>query len=83
LNFAFKTDLIRQLVALKSRNPNLKVMAAVGGYNPGLDGVWPSMAGNSGARNNFASNVLPFLQNNGLDGIGKNFFRIRKLMKCH
>lgn len=58
-------------MSLKSRNPNLKFMAAVGGYNEGLASAWSNLAGNSGARNNFASNVLSFLQSNNLNGIGE------------
>jgi chitinase len=64
-------------VALKSRNPNLKVLAAVGGYNDGLVSAWTNMARNSGARNNFASNVLSFLQSNNLNGIGRNSLIVR------
>lgn len=68
-------ELIRQLVSLKSRNPNLKVMAAVGGADSSLLSDWSSLAGSLSIRDNFAANVLTFLQNNNLDGIGMIFKR--------
>jgi GH18 family chitinase len=58
-------------VSLKAQNPNLKVLAAVGGYNYNLLSAWPTMAASPVSRNNFATNVLKFLQDNRLDGIGK------------
>jgi chitinase len=65
------TEYIRQLVSLKSKNPNLKILAAIGGYNEGLVASWSNLAGSSAARNNFANNILSFLQNNNLNGIGE------------
>ena len=56
---------------MRSRNPSLKVLAAVGGYNEPLVPVWSAMAANAGSRDNFARNVLSLLQRNNLNGIGE------------
>lgn len=63
--------LISSLVDLKSRNPNLKVLAAVGGYNEALIPIWSSVAANAVTRVDFANNILVFIRKNRLDGIGK------------
>lgn len=62
---------LRELVGLKSQNPNVQILAAVGGYNEPLVPVWSAMAANAGSRDNFARNVLSFLQRNNLNGIGE------------
>jgi GH18 family chitinase len=68
---SFSIGYIQQLLAFKSSNPNLKVSAAIGGWNDALVPVWSIVAANAGARSNFASNILQFIQKNGLDGIGR------------
>jgi chitinase len=60
---------INKLLTLKSQNPNLKFIAAVGGYNEALVPAWSSLAANF--RSNFAKNVLFFLQKYNLNGIGE------------
>lgn len=59
------------MVHLKRFNSKLKFLAAIGGANKDLDLVWTAMAANTNARNNFADNVLAFIIENQLDGIGK------------
>jgi GH18 family chitinase len=56
---------------LKAVNPNLKVLAAIGGYDEKMVSAWSNMAASSIARSNFASNILSFLQSNNLNGIGE------------
>jgi GH18 family chitinase len=71
-NFSSLKDYIRNLVALKSSNPNLKIaMALGGGGDSELIPVWSSVAANADARSNLASNILQFLQTNNLDGVGE------------
>lgn len=62
---------IVQMVHLKSINPNLKVLAAIGGYNEPLVPIWSAMAANPTTRANFARNIYNFVVTHGLDGIGK------------
>lgn len=59
------------MVGLRSQNPSLQLIAAVGGYNEPLVPVWSAMAANAGTRNNFAQNCLSFIQRNNLNGIGE------------
>ena len=56
---------------LKRRNPNLKVLVAIGGYNPDLITAWYRMAENRESRNNFARNILNLIRSQNLDGIGE------------
>lgn len=65
------TGLISDMVGLKSRNPSLRCMVAIGGYNPALERVWYTMAASSTARVNFARNIQRFLIANRLDGVGE------------
>lgn len=62
--------LISECVRYKSQNPRLKCIVAVGGYNPDLVLPWYQMAESSAARLNFANNLLNFIRNTGLDGVG-------------
>lgn len=69
----FKTlDLIRSAVNLRNTSPGLRVLVAVGGYNEALVPVWSAMAANSGSRENFARNILSFLQQFNLNGVGES-----------
>jgi len=67
---------IKRLISLKSQRPDLKIIAAVGGYNELMVPDWSAMAGNANARSNFARNVLNFLRNNNLNGIGELWFKL-------
>ena len=60
---------LSKLNSLKSQNPNLKIIAAVGGYNENLISTWSSMAANSVSRSTFARNCLQFIQKYNLNGI--------------
>lgn len=60
---------LSRLVSLKSQNSNLKIIAAIGGYNEMLVPFWSSMAANSASRSNFARNCLQFIQKYNLNGI--------------
>lgn len=63
-------SLIIQMVHLKQQNPNLKVLAAVGGGDDTLVPIWTTMAANPTARENFATNIYNFVVAHSLDGIG-------------
>lgn len=55
----------------------MKLIAAIGGADDGLLSAWSTMANGLDSRNNFAQNVLSFLQKTNLNGIGKlGFFGI-------
>ena len=61
-----KTDRLRQIVALKSQNPNLKVVLSVGGWGAGN---FSEMAASENHRRNFCKNCLTAVNEYGLDGI--------------
>lgn len=62
--------LIQGLVAMKSQNPNLKAMVAIGGYDPEMVTPWYTLAASPAARQNFARNIREFIARNYLDGVG-------------
>ncbi|KAH8300035.1 hypothetical protein KR044_008773 [Drosophila immigrans] len=59
---------INQAVGLKHQNPNLKVLAVVGGWNEGSI-KYSSMAGDWNKRQNFINSALNLLRANGFDGL--------------
>ena len=61
-----KPDRLRQIVALKSENPDLKVMLSVGGWESGR---FSEMAADSLLRLSFANDCLKAVEEFGLDGI--------------
>jgi chitinase len=60
-------DYIRKFINLKSINPDVKLMAAFGGWNAGSE-VFSSLASNEYSRYNFAVNIASFLSKWGFDG---------------
>jgi hypothetical protein len=68
------------MVGLKSRNPSLRCLVAIGGYNPALEKDWYTMAGNPTYRSNFARNVQRFLIANRLDGVGEFSWLSQKVL---
>ncbi|GGK88401.1 hypothetical protein GCM10012284_23020 [Mangrovihabitans endophyticus] len=62
------TGKLQQLVSLGHQN-NVKVSLAIGGWNDGDDSAFEALAGNSGARGTFVSNVVNVVDQYGLDGI--------------
>lgn len=64
-------DQLRSLTSLRSQNPNLKVLVAIGGYHEPLIPIWSSVAANPELRINFARNILNFLQRFDLNGVGE------------
>ncbi|KAJ3329239.1 hypothetical protein HDU76_008317, partial [Blyttiomyces sp. JEL0837] len=71
--------LIQEMVALKSKNPSLKVMASVGGWTFSIGGssaykettfyAFPMLASSAVTRTAFANSLLKFCKDNALDGI--------------
>lgn len=58
---------IKNFIALKSRNPNCKMMASVGGWN--VDPIlFSKMAATPATRSAFARNTLDLLNRHGFDG---------------
>ncbi|CAO1336600.1 unnamed protein product [Diamesa serratosioi] len=62
-----KDGFIKKFIALKSQNPNVKLMAAVGGWNMG-SAVFSQLASNAISRANFAKNTVAFLRLHKFDG---------------
>lgn len=58
---------LSRFVALKQKNPSLKVMVAMGGWNQGST-VYSSVAANPTLRTKLVSNIILFLQQYGFDG---------------
>lgn len=69
------TNMYRSAANLKSRNPNLKVMIALGGWTFSDPGPWqdifPSLAASPENRATFITNLLGFLSEYGYDGVGE------------
>ena len=61
-----KQTRLRQIVGLKSQNPDLKVMLSVGGWGAGN---FSEMAASETHRKNFCQNCLKMVQDFNLDGI--------------
>ena len=61
-------DGLRRTVALKEKNPNLKVIFSVGGYNAG-GWIFSQMAQTEETRLMFIQSVIHFLKHFGLDGL--------------
>ncbi len=57
------------VMGLKTKNPNLKVILSVGGWNFGSGG-FSDMATNPISRANFISTSVTFLRQYGFDGLG-------------
>lgn len=57
------------VMGLKRKNPNLKVILSVGGWNFGSGG-FSDMATNPISRANFISTSVTFLRQYGFDGLG-------------
>ncbi|XP_050554437.1 acidic mammalian chitinase-like [Spodoptera frugiperda] len=54
--------------ALKKKNPSLKTLLAVGGWNEG-SAKYSKMAGNPTLRNNFITSALNMIKKHGFDGL--------------
>jgi chitinase len=66
---AAAANALQQATQMRSRNPNLKIIAAIGGWSDAMMYVWSDMAANSDSRTNFANNIFNFLQRFNLNGI--------------
>jgi chitinase len=58
-----------RVVAMKAKNPNLKVMLAVGGWNHGSWG-FSTMVSDNRTRQNFVTKAVEFLKKYKFDGLG-------------
>mgnify|MGYP003301235024 CR=1 FL=1 len=61
-----KPSRLQQVVSLKKKNPDLKVVLSVGGWGAGN---FSEMAGDAGHRRKFCENCLAAVKQYGLDGI--------------
>jgi chitinase len=65
----------QQVIALKSKNPKLKVLLAVGGWNHGSL-LFSNMARNDDLRKTFVESSVNYLLDRDFDGLGKkNIFK--------
>ncbi len=58
----------KQITALKEKNPDLKVMLAVGGWNHAA-APFTQMVATEQSRAEFAENSYKFLKQHGFDGL--------------
>lgn len=58
-----------QSLVSKAHANGVKVMISVGGWNNGDDSGFETLAGNSGYRNTFVTNMINFVNQYGLDGV--------------
>ena len=63
-----KPELMQKVIALKSKNPKLKVMLMIGGWGMKADG-FSMMARDPGKRTEFCQSVKKHLDTYGLDGV--------------
>lgn len=64
----FTLGFVENFNLLKSQNPSLKTLAAVGGWNQG-SGLYSTVAASPTLRKNFIDSSIAFLENYGFDGI--------------
>jgi chitinase len=62
-------NLFTRVVAMKQKNPSLKVLLAVGGWNQGSP-AFSRMVNNDVTRRNFVSQSFKFLKKYKFDGLG-------------
>ncbi|KAJ4152982.1 hypothetical protein LMH87_009497 [Akanthomyces muscarius] len=66
-------DLFHNVGNVKARNPDLKIMIAIGGWTFSDPGPWqnkfPTMVATAASRSTFIQNLLGFLQEYGYDGV--------------
>ena len=55
--------------ALKTKNPNLKTLIAIGGYTDSQSNKYSLLVADSNKINNFVSSVVTFLNQYGFDGL--------------
>ena len=63
-----KTDLMKKVIALKEKNPKLKVLLMIGGWGMKADG-FSEMACSAAKRTEFCKSVKSHLDTYGLDGV--------------
>ncbi|KAL5291960.1 CHIA.2 family protein [Megaselia abdita] len=64
----FTLGAVPNLNLLKSTNPELKTLAAIGGWNQGSN-LYSTVAASPSLRQNFITSVIDFIQRHGFDGI--------------
>ncbi|XP_059487163.1 acidic mammalian chitinase-like [Neocloeon triangulifer] len=60
--------LFRQFNELKLKNPSLKTLVAIGGWNEGSE-IFSNLVGDSSMRASFVNNLYNFVKNYGFDGL--------------
>ena len=66
LDIKGKTGRFKKILALKDKNPDLKIMLSIGGWGAGN---FSEMAADENHRRNFCKNCLDAVKKHGLDGI--------------
>ncbi|KAH6867367.1 hypothetical protein B0T10DRAFT_572385 [Thelonectria olida] len=80
VSFGYINSNLQTIGNVKSRNPNLKIVIALGGWTFSDPGPWqdkfPSLASTKENRATFINNLLGFLSEYGYDGVGNTKVRI-------
>ena len=69
---------IPKLLGLRTENPEVKLMAAFGGFD---SNVYSQIASHNFTRSNLARNTIAFIKDNGLDGVDINWQNPSELIK--
>jgi chitinase len=62
-------EFYQRTIALKQRNPDLKVMLGIGGWSDSGDDKYSALAHSAEGRRKFARETLIFLKERGFDGL--------------
>ena len=79
---SWSKGLYERSVALKEKNPNLKVMLAIGGWNHG-SGSFSKMALDDTKRANFVRNSINYLKKHKFDGLDLGEIKFFYISICY
>jgi len=68
ISHVYLVEMYKRLLSLKTTNPSLKVLLAIGGWSHGVT-TFSNMVSSKQSMTEFALNSLTFLRDNNLDGI--------------
>jgi len=74
--------LVKNLTDLKKRDPYLKIIPSLGGWDDSAGDKYSRMVSNSISRANFVQNAVQFLNQYSFDGLGETLNTFAALFIC-